>query len=839
MLRKQAAPCAIEEDNPMSTTAQPPAATPPPHSVGERVACEHCGTPFVTTAREGRFCCSGCRFVYHLLHERGLDDFYRFGETKAPVGSQVFHDSHEAWVAEWLAACEADTEPGAGVEGVLRVQGISCAGCVWLLEAVFAEQPGALSCRVDSSAGVMHLRWEAGRCDLSAYVADVRRFGYLLAPAGTDGKKQPAPALRPLVRKLGICAALALNAMLFSLPHYFGLDTGEQFSALFEGVAWLLATASILVGGVYFFRRAWAALRRGELHLDLPISLGLIFAYTGSTVAWQAGHPAFAYFDFVSIFTFLMLVGRWLQERSVEANRRRLLGLRISPGNIRILRNGILQDHPAETLLTGERFFVPRNGLVPVRARLRETPGVFALNWINGEPAPRQFPAGSIVPSGARNIGGEDLEFASLEPWENSQLARLLAFDAVKPWRNTGLQRLIRVYLSCILVLAALGFGGWLLSGAGWLAAMQVLISVLVVSCPCAIGVALPLLDDVAAARLQQFGVYVREGSLWSRLRHVGAVLFDKTGTLTLENLVLANPDSLTALPPATRQILLHLVRQSLHPVAACLREELLASDGDRESPSDSSPARETTGFGIEWTQRNSTDDSTTIWRLGRSSWALQSDSPDADTPGTVLARDGKLIANFQFREELRPEAAGQVAKLRLDGLDVALLSGDEPARVEKLATALGLPASTAFGGLTPEDKASLVQSRWSDRALILGDGANDSLAFDAALCRGTPAVDTGLLEQKADFYLLGRGLAGLGRLLDMGRRHRLTTRTVFTFALSYNALAVGASLAGWMNPLVAAVIMPLSSLVSIALVFSVLGATSRISFQTNSPESL
>lgn len=787
-----------------------------------QVVCEHCSTPFTPSEREDRFCCAGCRFVFHLLHSRGLEDFYRYGERKAPVGSQVFQERSEAWVADWQMAAESAVSSSAVdrvVEGELRVQGISCAGCVWLLEAIFVEQPGAVSCRVDSSAGRVHLRWEAGRCDLASYVADVRRFGYLLGPV-TPGENSPPTPLRPLVRKMGLCAALALNAMLFSLPHYFGLQTGEQFSALFALVAWALATGSIAVGGTYFFARAWAALRRRELHLDLPISLGLIFAYLGSTIAWQAGEQAFAYFDFVAVFTFLMLVGRWLQERSVEANRRRLLGLRLNPGTVRVLRNGLEQEAPAESLQPGERFSVARNGLVPVRSRLREHPGLFALNWINGEPAPRQFPAGAIVPAGARNIGSEEVEFVCLEAWKDGQLARLLAFDAVKPWRNLGLQRLIRIYLTCILVLAALGFSGWLLAGGGWLAAMQVLISVLVVSCPCAIGVALPLLDDVAAARLQQFGVYLREGSLWSRLRKMRAVLFDKTGTLTLENLVLANPEALPALSPAERQSLLHGVRGSLHPVAACLREELLARDGDRESPAGAGAPREILGYGLEWEHQGE------LWRLGRAAWATKEPQTKSDG-GTVLSRAGRTLAVFRFREELRPEAARQVANLRRTGLDVALLSGDEPSRVQRLASSLGLPQQAAWGGLTPEGKATLVREHWPDQALILGDGANDSLAFDAALCRGTPAVDTGLLEEKADFYFLGRSLAGLGELLAMGRRHQRATRAVFGFALTYNALAVGASLAGWMNPLVAAVIMPLSSLVSIALVFAVLGHSS------------
>ncbi len=781
---------------PLKTTARATTST---------LVCRHCSTPFAASERESEFCCSGCRFVFHLLHERGLEDFYRYGETKAPVGSQVFHERDFDWLRALQDAAEKETPVL-----TLQVQGISCAGCVWLLEAVFSEQPGAISAEVHSSAGTIRLRWEAGKCDLAGYARDVQRFGYLLGAPGTKS----TPAMRPLVRKLGLCGALALNAMLFALPRYLGLGADEEFAALFEGIAFAIATASLLIGGSYFFRRAAAALRMRELHIDLPISLGLAVAYAGSVTAWLVGDHSLAYFDFVSIFTFLMLLGRWLQERAVETNRNRLLGLKLSPDDVRVLRNGLEQDAPAASLRTGERFTIRRNQLVPVRSRLRSGSADFAMNWINGEPAPRTIEQGGIVPSGARSLGTGSLEFLAMEDWASSQLAALLSINDTGPWRNRSLQRVIRVYLGLVLLIAAAGFLAWGFSGHGWLAAFQVLVSVLVVSCPCAIGVALPLLDDIAAARLQASGVYLREGSLWQRLPRVRHLLFDKTGTLTLETLALANPAALDELSASEKAILLRLTADSLHPVAACLREALLAG-GVVPAADEDVTVGEQAGLGLTWGP----------WQLGRASWA----APDADASGTVFSCQGKPVAVFAFREEIRPDAAAQIARFVKSGLDVTLLSGDEPARVRAMASSLGLSPDRGLGGLTPAEKARLVRERWADSALMLGDGANDSLAFDAALCRGTPAVDTGLLEHKADFYLLGRSLAGLGALFAMSARHRRAGAAVTAFALLYNAGAVAAALAGWMNPLVAAVIMPASSLLSIALVFLFLKTPNHI----------
>lgn len=771
-------------------------------------ACIHCGTPFRPVPQREEFCCAGCQFVYHLLHKRGFAEFYNYGERKSPAGSFVFHERDLAWLQEIQK--NAGDPAGGTATATLDVQGISCAGCVWLLERVFLEHPGAASCRVNSSTGTLRLEW-TGECDLAAYAEDVRKFGYLLGPAG---EARPT-STRPLARKLGLCGALAMNAMLFAMPRYLGLNPSDKLSHLFDVISLGIATASIVIGGGYFFRRAATALKSGMPHIDLPISIGLLVAYTGSCVAWANQIPSFAYFDFVAIFTFLMLLGRWLQERAVENNRRRLLAMKLNPGKIALMRDGVRQEVPAETLAAGEHFALHKGTILPVRSRLLAERALFALNWITGEPVPREFVRGSLVPAGARSLAPDDTNFESLEAWTTSRLAGLMKVESAMTWRNTTMQKLITGYLAVVLVTATMGFSAWGILGGDWIQAAQVLVSVLVVSCPCAIGVALPLLDDIAAARLQKSGIYIREGSLWARLRHVTTLLFDKTGTITLETLSLANPGALGALSPKEKSVLLRLVGSSLHPVAACLRETLLPAG--IEPTEEAGDVVEVTGFGLEWRSADGT------WKLGRPTW---SGGKSAGT--TSFTFDGRELAAFSFREELRPGAAEVLAALRDMGHGIYLLSGDATVRVRHMASLLGLKEDHALGNLSPTDKADLVKTRWSGNSLMIGDGANDSLAFDAALCRGTPSVDTGLLEHKADFYMPGSGLGGISLLFHAARKHRLATRAVFAFAITYNAAAVATSLAGHMNPLVAAVIMPLSSLASIGIVL--------LAFQTHQP---
>lgn len=763
-------------------------------------ACRHCRTPFEPAHPDDAFCCEGCRFVHHLLGERGLEEFYRYGGPIAPAHPDVFHGADQ----EWLRQAQKEREAGGGdaCELEVEVQGISCAGCVWLLEQLFQDSEGSLSCQADSVNGTLRMRWLSGQCDLAAYAAEVRKFGYFLGPLTSA----PRRGNRALVLRLGICGALAMNAMLFSLPHYLGIEVQSGLARLFGIIAFVLASLSFLIGGGYFFTRALAVLRSGALNIDVPIALGLVFAYAGSVVAWRTGHPGFVYFDFISIFSFLMLTGRWLQERALEANRARLLRLRVSPGSFPT-REG--ETVPAEKLTRGVAYAVGRRQLIPVRSRLMEGEAMIGLSWITGEPHPRRVPRGGCIPSGATNLSPAPLAVEALEDWPDAQLSRLLRIEGGNPWRNENLQRVMRIYLASVIGLAAGGFLAWGCFSGDWVRAMQVLVSVLVVSCPCSIGIALPLVDDLSAALLQHRGIYVKDGTLWDRLLRVRHILFDKTGTVTLETLGLADPEALRRLPKAVKSALLRLQSESLHPVAACLREVLLA-EGIEPAEGGEEP-REIIGFGVEW------HDGKSVWKVGRPGWAVPGRAPQAD--GTVLSRDGVLVAEMAFREQLRPQAIQQVRQLQKMGYGVHLLSGDDAGRVSAMAGKIGLEESGAFGGLTPEDKAALIRRHWVADALMIGDGANDSLAFDAALCRGTPAVNSGLLEQKSDFYILGRSLGGIAGLFETARRHQAVSRNVFAFAVAYNAAAMAFSLGGIMSPLVAAIIMPLSSLISLGIV--------------------
>jgi len=760
--------------------------------------CLHCGTPFRPTEHQPDYCCSGCQFVHDLITKNGLGQFYDLQEGGVqPVKSLVFQKRDYVWLEDLARHAEAV----GGSSAVLRLdlQGISCIGCVWLVEKLFANHPGALTLRVDPTLGRLDLRWTSGQFDIVVFARQLQSFGYLVGPPAGNAK----PTNRALTVRLGICSALAMNTMLFTLPGYLGMESTAQFAPLFARLTLILGTLSLIIGGSYFFTRTWHSLRQRVLHIDLPISLGLLAAYAGSVYAWTRGATSFVYFDFVSVFVFLMLTGRWLQQKAVERNRNLLLAEPGGPAPVRGVVSG--EKIAVADLARGLAYAVEPGQPVPVRSQLRSTAATLGLEWINGESDAITAPRGRTVPSGAINYGAQAIELEALEGWPDSLLAQLLEVAPARAHRHRTLERFIRGYIFVVLGLGTAAFAGWWLATGDVFAALQVFISILVVSCPCASGVALPLVDDLAAAALRKSGVFLREASLWPRLDRVRKIIFDKTGTLTLETMALRNPESLAALTPAEKSTLLGMVRDSLHPVSCCLRELLLA---EGVAPA-SGRAEETPGVGLELVADHE------IWLLGRSGWAGEA---DADC---VFSRNGHVLAAFRFGENVRGDAIEEIATLRARGNEVFILSGDRQAKVNTMATRLGLPAAHCHAEMTPQEKAEWVRRNDAHDTLLIGDGANDSLAFQAAWCTGTPAIDRGLLERQADFFFLGRGLSGVRRLLEIAASRHRTVRHVLTFALCYNAVAIAICLAGRMSPVVAALLMPASSLVSLAIVWA------------------
>jgi len=852
-------------------------------------ACHHCGSALTdATMRETGFCCSGCAYVYRLIHESRLDAYYRIKDPiTAPVDSTVFQAQDADWLRELQDNAEQHSAENnqSSPNAKLGIQGISCAGCVWLIEKLFEQLPGARRITVNAQLGHMEISWTAGEFSLPAFAQKLASFNYLVGPHDATAAE---PESRALVRRIGLCTAFVMNTMLFTLPTYFGMEADFPYARLFGTLSLAFGTLSMLAGGGYFVRRAWAGLRHGLLHIDLPISLGILGAYLGSLYGWAIGEEAYVYFDFVSTFIVLMLIGRWAQVCAVERNRRRLLSLQPRPQHILILQpDGTLRPTPPERLAPGQTLELRSGQILPVEAILETSENVstasvladeaptwdegsaskavqrassgaspewerilsadkaanltagtaraaareaeFSLASINGESAPRRFAVGQRVPAGALNLSRSPVRLRATQAWAHSLLAELTATQSEAEHRNPLLERIVQGYLIGILAVAALAGLFWGIHTGDLLKTGAIVTAILVVSCPCAIGLAFPLAEEIASVALRRRGVFVRNPRLWSLLHKVRKLVFDKTGTLTLETPVLQNPEALTTLgtldtpagtssqrelanktglrplPDEDRAALYTLIRDNPHPVSQCLLEALLAS-GPTPEPLEGEVLEEI-GCGV----------SLGPWSLGKADW--KTNAPDGTRKGTVFAYDGKPVATFHLSDSIRSDAREEIAKLRALGLDAHILSGDATHKVQSTAAQLGLPYTHGHGQMSPQEKANWLRAHAATDALMLGDGLNDSLAFDAALLRGTPVIHRGTLAQKADFYYLGRGIGGIRALFEVNAIRRRAERVILIFSVSYNLLAVGFAAAGFINPLIAAILMPINSLLTLALV--------------------
>ncbi len=358
-------------------------------AIATHAACLHCGLP-VGAGGENDFCCRGCAAVYALLDSEHLERSYAFRR-----GAGVPVAETDAFGATPVARRPRGAPPERRwpYPDTLDVQGLRCVGCVWLVEELFRRAHGGEHVEVNPSLGRVDLVVQPD-FDLRAFVSSVERFGYLFGPP----VKRADAASNDLLWRLGVCAAIAMNSMIFAIAMYAGLRRGPLFD-LFTALNFGFGAVAVLVGGTVFFRSAWRAVRQGMLHLDLPIALGIAMAFAGSVYSYAARRSEAAYFDTLDVFITLMLLGRWLQERVVERDRAWLLA---SDGTDSLLARRVVQGRlevvPCARLKRGDALLVAPGDLVPVDARLERGPATFSLDWIVGESRPRSYEQGEIVP---------------------------------------------------------------------------------------------------------------------------------------------------------------------------------------------------------------------------------------------------------------------------------------------------------------------------------------------------------------------------------------------------------------------------------------------------------
>jgi Cu2+-exporting ATPase len=741
-----------------------------------------------------------------MLRDEHLERYYAL---RGPKGEPI--PAFESRDRKWLEPVEARVAAEAGLSRVeLDVQGLSCAACVWLVERLFEREEGAARVIVNPALGKLSMTIERS-FPLRRFVERIESFGYLLGPALKGSER----ASNGLLLRMGVCIAIAMNGMLLAISLYAGLHEGP-LARLFEALSFALSALSVAVGGSFFFKSAWSGLRRGILHLDLPIALGIGLAFASSAWAYLA-HGSTGYFDTLNVFVALMLVGRFLQQRVIEANRLRLLE---SDGAEGLLARRLDPEGPSLVRCTelreGDLILVAHGDVVPVDATLVVERGsaAFSLDWINGESQPRAFAAESTVPAGAFLADARTVTVRAKQSFRDSALVDLLRAaspdetNATRWWKGFA-----QIYVVAVLVLAA----GALLVGLRFAhdprLALERVTAVLIVTCPCAFGIAAPLAYEIVQARLRRAGLFVRSPAFLDRAPELSRVVFDKTGTLTTGKLRLAS--GVPALDAVARIALVNLASRSAHPKSRAIARALDGAGFRADLV-----VREEPGKGLELDLEGRT------FRLGEPRWAFAGMAESGDV---AFADRESLLASFTTVEDLRNDAAEEVSALRELGLDVFVLSGDSTERVHALAEQVGIGPDHAFGARTPQGKADWLRET-SERSgtLFVGDGINDGPAFEVATASGTPAIDRPFLASRADFYLVTAGLRPIREALLAARRLRAVLHVTLGVALAYNLVTIGLAYAGFMTPLLCAVLMPVSSISTVLAVIVSLSGDAR-----------
>jgi len=697
------------------------------------------------------------------------------------------------------------TNPTIFQDVVLTAPTIRCGSCVAKIERSLTGMPGVARVRANLTLRRINVTLAEADGALQNVLAELESIGHpsrLIDSADLSAEAKDETEVA-LLKAVAVSGFGAMNVMLLSVAVWSGASDATRDS--FHLISGMIALPIVLYAARFFFTSAWGALRRASMNMDVPIALAIALALALSIFETLHGGDE-VFFDAAVTLTFFLLIGRYLDYRMRGKARSAMTGLQrlavreawevTSEGALRVVAADAICPGMVLRILAGER--------TPVDLRI--TSGVSDLDrsLVTGESAPVAVAAGDEVEAGALNLTGP-VDAVALRPVSESFLAmsmRMLA--GAEESRSTYVRiadRAAQLYAPLIHIVAFATFVGWLLATGDWHRAAFVAISVLIVTCPCALALAVPVAHVVASSRLMTEGILIKDGSALERLANATRAVWDKTGTLTDGSPVLvespdATPDTCAAAA---------LAAYSAHPVARCIATAqigpALPVDEVSEYP----------GFGVEGRINGR------FARLGRPSWVAEIAGDIAGGDGPAFAFAGAEMQRFPLRETLRDGAVDAVTALRDAGLSSEILSGDAATAVTRVAARLQIDETRA--GLTPQEKVTHLQDLLAqgERPLMVGDGLNDTAALATAHVSMSPASATEAGRAAADFVFLRDGLDAVPQALKVARRTATTVRQNFGLAIAYNCIAVPLAIAGHVTPLIAAIAMSGSSIAVVA----------------------
>lgn len=689
----------------------------------------------------------------------------------------------------------------------LIVPDIHCAGCIARIERTLSEIPGVTSARVNLGSKRLAVEWQDGTTDADTLTAQVRGLGYTVQPfdkgqLANDANEEHG---KILLRSIAVAGFAAGNIMLLSVSVWSGAEAATK--DLFHWISALIAIPAVAYAGRPFFFSALRALSAKSLNMDVPISLAVLLA-TGMSVVETFIRGPNAYFDAAVTLLLFLLIGRYLDHmtrtraHSVAGN---LLALNATGATV-VEEDGSHRLVALEAVKPGMKIAVAAGEKVPVDGTILTGMSDFDLSLVTGESVPASLTAGADVHAGTVNISGPVVICVTAVGDDTllSEIVRLM--EDAEQGRAKYMRiadRAARIYAPAVHLAALLTFIGWMIwSGGDWHLSLLTAIAVLIITCPCALGLAVPAVQVVANARLLKAGILVKDGTGLERLGEIDHVVFDKTGTLTFgEPRLVSTPDK------GLLGIAAGLGNGSAHPLSKAVVEVAKQEGFALANVTD---IREHPGLGLEGTFK---DDKV---RLGNAAWCgarAATHQQDRYIDLWLKVGDGQPVS-FEFDDQLRPDARAVVQDFESRGIQVELLSGDRGPIAARIAKEAGI--EHVHSGRKPADKVAHIEAlaREGHKVLMVGDGLNDAPALAAAHVSMSPGSAVDISRNTASFIFLRSSLLPVMEAYDTARRADRLVRQNFSLAILYNMIAVPIAVAGFATPLVAAIAMSSSSLV-------------------------
>jgi len=791
-------------------------------STSASAACYHCGNPVPAGApwyiqlddEKHPLCCPGCEAVAHAIVEGGLESYYRYRTELPERPDERKAAKADTWVVfddPGLQATFVHPEEDGRVHATLAVEGITCAACAWLIEHRLNALDGVVSSAVNLTHHRVRIGWDPQLIALSQLLAEMAAIGYTAQPYEPDqAQKRLQREERMTIRRLIVAAAGMAQVMMFSIPIYVSSpgEISDGFYALFHWLSFALATPVVLFSARPFFRNALRDLKTRVLGMDVPVSIAIGCAYLASAWAVITGEGE-VYFDSVAMFTFFLLFSRYIEARARRRNGQSgnaLSGV-LPASATRLEADDSERIVPANRLVANDRVLIKPGHDVPADGVIEQGESSLDESMLTGEYLPVTRCAGQTVVGGSQNMENP-LVIRVTHAGQQARVAGIIDLTdrafASRPRLAQMAARMAHLFvLRLLLVAACVAVAWWFIDPSRML---WIMLSVLVVTCPCALALATPAALTAGHGQLRRRGVLVTRADALETLSNATRVIFDKTGTLTRGEMQLVETRPLTdgLSSERVRTLAAALEARSEHPIARAFQPY-------RDATLAASEINSVTGQGLEG------DIQGARWRLGKPAFAsAQGDAPAAPDAGQwlLLTEDAVPRAWFRLHDALRDDAAETVAALKARGLEVELLSGDTQSAVGELASALGI--ATWHAGQSPENKLERIQALQAagESVVMVGDGINDVPVLAGADVAIAMNGATDLARTRADAVLLSPRLLRIAEAVEIARATRRIMKQNMAWSVCYNVAALPLAAIGLVPPWLAAIGMSLSSLI-------------------------